>query len=66
MTKEQAIENLEEIIELAKDEINQNDKNITATLDLTDLKSCNLFTDEIGHFFLKIVCLWYTSIIHFR
>ena len=33
---------------------------------LTDLKSCNLFTDEIGHFFLKIVCLWYTSIIHFR
>ncbi len=39
MTKEQAIENLEEIIELAKDEINQNDKNITATLDLTDLKS---------------------------
>lgn len=39
MTKEQAIENLEEIIGLVKDEINQDDKNITAFFDLTDLKS---------------------------
>lgn len=39
MTKEQAIENLENIIKLAKDEITQNDKNITAIFDLTDLKS---------------------------
>lgn len=39
MTKEQAIENLEEIIELSEDEINQGDKNITVILDLTDLES---------------------------
>ncbi len=33
------IKNLEEIINLCKEEINNNDKNITATLDLEDLKS---------------------------
>ena len=39
------IKNLEEIINLCKEEINNNDKNITATLDLEDLKSLeNLLT----------------------
>ena len=32
------IKNLEEIIELCKEELNNNDKNVTATLDLIDLK----------------------------
>ena len=36
---EEDIKNLEEIINLCKEEINNNDKNITATLDLEDLKS---------------------------
>lgn len=41
MTKEQrnAISNLKEITELLEDEINKNDKNVTAILDITDLKS---------------------------
>ena len=39
------INNLEEIINLCKEEINNNDKNITATLDLEYLKSLmNLLT----------------------
>ena len=39
------IKNLEEIINLCKEEINNNDKNITATLDLEDLNSLkNLLT----------------------
>ena len=39
------INNLEEIINLCKEEVNNNDKNITATLDLEDLKSLkNLLT----------------------
>lgn len=39
------IKNLEEIINLCKEEINNNDKNITAILDLEDLKSLmNLLT----------------------
>ena len=39
------IKNLQEIINLCKEEINNNDKNITATLDLEDLKSLmNLLT----------------------
>lgn len=42
---EEEIKNLEEIINLCKEEINNNDKNITATLDLEDLKSLeNLLT----------------------
>ena len=36
---EEDIKNLEEIINLYKEEINNNDKNITATLDLEDLNS---------------------------
>ena len=42
---EEDIKNLEEIINLCKAEINNNDKNITAILDLEDLKSLeNLLT----------------------
>lgn len=42
---EEDIKNLEEIINLCKEEINNNDKNITAILDLEDLKSLeNLLT----------------------
>lgn len=40
------INNLEEIINLCKEEINNNDKNITATLDLEDLKSLKNFLDR--------------------
>ena len=39
------IKNLQEIINICREEINNNDKNITATLDLEDLKSLeNLLT----------------------
>lgn len=42
---EEDIKNLSEIIELCKEEINNNDENVTAILDLTDLKSLrNLIT----------------------
>ena len=42
---EEDIKNLEEIINLCKEEINNNDKNATAILDLEDLKSLeNLLT----------------------
>ena len=34
---EEEIKNLEEIINLCKEEINNNDKNITATLDLEEI-----------------------------
>lgn len=36
---EEDIKNLNEIIELCEEEINNNDENVTAILDLTDLKS---------------------------
>ena len=42
---EEDIKNLSEIIELCEAEINNNDENVTAILDLTDLKSLrNLIT----------------------
>ena len=40
------IKNLQEIINLCKEEINNNDKNITATLDLEDLKSLKNVLDS--------------------
>ena len=40
------IKNLEEIINLCKEEINNNDKNATATLDLEDLKSLKNVLDS--------------------
>ena len=43
---EEEIKNLEEIINLCKEEINNNDKNITATLDLEDLKSLKNVLDS--------------------
>lgn len=55
MTKEQAIENLEEIIELSEDEINQDDKNITATLDLTDLKSLKTVLSMLKEKDIKLI-----------
>ena len=36
---EEDIKNLSEIIELCEEEINNNDENVSAILDLTDLKS---------------------------
>ena len=54
------------VVEIAADQLKDEGQTREMLVDFSDLKSCNLFTDEIGHFFLKIVCLWYTSIIHFR
>ena len=42
MTKEQAIKNLLEIVELSKDEIKSGNTNIAATLDYEDLKSLQI------------------------
>jgi hypothetical protein len=39
MTEKEAIKNLKEIIDLSKEEIENNDENTTAILDITDLKS---------------------------
>ena len=39
MTEKEAIKNLKEIIDLSKEEIENNDENTTAILDMTDLKS---------------------------
>lgn len=39
--EKQAIKNLKEIIELSKEEIKNNNKNISAVLDIIDLKSLN-------------------------
>lgn len=39
MTEKEAIKNLKEIIQLSKEEIENNDENTTAILDITDLKS---------------------------
>ena len=47
MTKEQAIKNLLEIVELSKDEIKNENKNINATLDYEDLKSLQIALSTI-------------------
>ena len=47
MTKEQAIKNLLEIVELSKDEIKKRNTNIAATLDYEDLKSLQIALDTI-------------------
>ena len=47
MTKEQAIKNLLEIVELSKDEIKNGNTNIAATLDYEDLKSLQIALDMI-------------------
>ena len=47
MTKEQAIKNLFEIVELSKDEIKSGNTNIAATLDYEDLKSLQIALDMI-------------------
>lgn len=47
MTTEQAIQNLKEIVNLSEDEINKNDKNISAVLDLEDLKSLRIMLKEL-------------------
>lgn len=39
MTEKESIKNLKEIIDLSKEEIENNDENTTAILDITDLKS---------------------------
>ena len=54
---EEDIKNLSEIIELCKEEINNNDENVTAILDLTDLKSLrNLINRNRGLEALKNSC----------
>ena len=47
MTKEQAIKNLFEIVELSKDEIKSGNTNIAATLDYEDLKSLQMALEMI-------------------
>ena len=47
MTKEQAIKNLFEIVELSKDEIKSGNTNIAATLDYEDLKSLQIALNMI-------------------
>ena len=42
MTPEQAISNLNEIIELSRDEIDKKNEKLTAILDLTDLQSLDI------------------------
>lgn len=42
-----AIKNLKEIVELAEEEINNNDVNVTAILDLKDLKSLQIVIDKL-------------------
>lgn len=50
MREEEKIKNIIEIIELSRDEIKNNDKNVSAILDLEDLKSLQdlleLYTKE--------------------
>ena len=54
---EENIKNLNEIIELCEEEINNNDENVTAILDLTDLKSLrNLINRNRGLEALKNSC----------
>lgn len=43
--EEKAIKNLKEIIDLSKEEIENNDENTTAILDITDLKSLAIVLD---------------------
>lgn len=45
MSEEEIINNLKEIIELSKEEIEKENENITAILDLKDLKSLNILLD---------------------
>ena len=47
MTKEQAIKNLLEIVELSRDEIKSGNTNIAATLDYEDLKSLQIALEMI-------------------
>lgn len=42
-----AIKNLKEIVELAEEEINNNDVNVTAILDLKDLKSLQVVINKL-------------------
>lgn len=42
-----AIKNLSEIVELCEDEINNNNRNVTATLDYEDLKSLQIILREL-------------------
>ena len=46
MSDEEIIKDVVEIVELAKEEIESNDENITATLDLQDLKSLKGLLDS--------------------
>ena len=46
---EEAKQNLSEIIKLIEPELNKNDKNVTAILDLKDLKSLSLVVEELNN-----------------
>lgn len=46
---EKAKQNLNEIIKLVEPEINKNDENVTAILDLKDLKSLSLVLEELNN-----------------
>jgi len=46
---EKAIGNLSEIIKLAEPELSKNDKNVSAILDLKDLKSLSLVLEELNN-----------------
>lgn len=44
---QKAIKNLKEIVDLSKEEIEKDDENISAVLDLEDLKSLKIILDSI-------------------
>ena len=49
MEEKEAIKNLKEIIQLSKEEIENNDQNTTAILDITDLKSLAIILNMLEH-----------------
>ena len=47
MTIERAVQNLTEIVELSDEEINNNNENASAVLDLEDIKSLKMVLEEL-------------------
>lgn len=47
MNLQEAINNLKEIVDLSKEEIEANDENVSAVLDCTDLKALKIVLENI-------------------
>ena len=56
---EKSIENLKEIVSLSEEEIKKNDKNISAVLDLEDLKSLKEVLDNIKENELDLTTVYF-------